>query len=66
MKKNVVVSCGNVGPKVRSDCRVELQILDSGGIKINLTSKVKALYVKMILLILQKMCLITLKLKTVS
>ena len=44
MKKNVVVSCGNVGPKVRSDCRVELQILDSGGIKINLTSKVKSLY----------------------
>ncbi len=44
MKKNVVVSCGNSGPKVRSDCRIEMQITDQGGIQIELKSKVKVLY----------------------
>lgn len=44
MKKNVVVSCGNSGPKVRSDCRIEMQITDQGGIQVELKSKVKVLY----------------------
>ena len=44
MKKNVVVYSGNSGPKVRSDCRIEMQITDQGGIQIELKSKVKVLY----------------------
>jgi citrate lyase subunit beta/citryl-CoA lyase len=35
---------GNKGDKVRSDCFMELELLESGGIKIELKSKVSALY----------------------
>ena len=35
---------GNSGPKVRSDCEVTLELTGSGGITIDLQSKVKALY----------------------
>ncbi|HEX2969315.1 MAG TPA: aldolase/citrate lyase family protein [Bacteroidales bacterium] len=35
---------GNSGPKVRSDCEVTLELQDSGGIHIELESKVRALY----------------------
>jgi citrate lyase subunit beta/citryl-CoA lyase len=37
-------TAGNQGPGIRSDCFVALEIKDSGGIKIDLTSKVDALY----------------------
>jgi len=37
-------SAGNSGPKVRSDCEITLEIRDSGGLNIDLKSKVKALY----------------------
>ncbi len=39
---------GNAGPKVRSDIEVTLQITDSGGIELNLKSKVKSMYGKAI------------------
>jgi citrate lyase subunit beta/citryl-CoA lyase len=42
--KNSVAVAGNSGPKVRSDCEITLEILKKGGISIDLTSKVKALY----------------------
>lgn len=42
--KNTTASAGNKGEKVRSDCFVELEIKSSGGITIDLTSKVEALY----------------------
>jgi citrate lyase subunit beta / citryl-CoA lyase len=35
---------GNSGPKVRSDCEITLELRSEGGIIIDLTSKVKALY----------------------
>jgi citrate lyase subunit beta/citryl-CoA lyase len=35
---------GNAGPKVRSDCEITLELTTRGGIRINLSSKVKALY----------------------
>ncbi|HLN56324.1 MAG TPA: aldolase/citrate lyase family protein [Bacteroidales bacterium] len=35
---------GNAGPKVRSDCEITLEIADSGGIRIDLESKVKILF----------------------
>lgn len=37
---------GNKGDKIRSDCFIELELRTSGGISINLTSKVKSLYGK--------------------
>lgn len=43
MKSAVAIS-GNAGPKVRSDCEVTLELTSKGGIVIDLTSKVKALY----------------------
>lgn len=41
-------SAGNLGPGIRSDCFAALEIKSSGGIKIDLTSKVKALFNKSI------------------
>jgi len=43
MKPAVAIS-GNAGPKVRSDCEITLELKGSGGIVIDLTSKVKTLY----------------------
>ena len=43
MKKSLAVS-GNSGPKVRSDCEIVLELKSTGGINIDLTSKVKVLY----------------------
>lgn len=39
-------TAGNAGPKVRSDCEITLEMKKSGGIIIDLKSKVKALYGK--------------------
>ncbi|HVN59373.1 MAG TPA: aldolase/citrate lyase family protein [Bacteroidales bacterium] len=39
-----ITTTGNAGPKVRSDCEITLEIKSSGGISIDLKSKVKALY----------------------
>ena len=41
--KNIVVS-GNTGPRVRSDCELRFELRSAGGIKINLVSKVRAMY----------------------
>jgi len=41
-KSNSVV--GNAGPKVRSDCEIALELTTSGGIIIELVSRVRALY----------------------
>lgn len=43
MKKSIAVT-GNSGPKVRSDCEITLELTSSGGISIDLVSKVKTLY----------------------
>jgi citrate lyase subunit beta / citryl-CoA lyase len=43
MTKKVAIA-GNEGPKVRSDCLIKLEIHDSGGVKVNLKSKVKSMY----------------------
>ncbi len=39
-----IAKAGNVGKKVRSDCFVELELKKSGGIKIDLQSKVESMY----------------------
>ncbi len=43
MKSRFAIS-GNSGPKVRSDCEIMLELKTSGGVVIDLTSKVKSLY----------------------
>jgi len=43
VKRNKTIS-GNSGDKIRSDCYVELEIKNSGGIKLNLQSKVESMY----------------------
>jgi citrate lyase subunit beta/citryl-CoA lyase len=48
MEQNKLVTIGNKGKGVRSDCFISLELTDSGGIIIELTSKVKALYGKTI------------------
>jgi len=42
--KSAIASSGNSGPKIRSDCEISLEIKSSGGIVIDLVSKVKSLY----------------------
>jgi citrate lyase subunit beta / citryl-CoA lyase len=46
MSKTIIV--GNKGKGVRSDCSVTLEVTESGGIQIQIESKVKALYGKQI------------------
>jgi len=48
MEKTIAVS-GNTGPKIRSDCEITLELKTSGGINIDLSSKVKSLYGKSII-----------------
>src|SRR5450759_5664760 len=43
MKKNIITT-GNSGPKVRSDCEITLELKSRGGVIIDLSSKVKPLY----------------------
>jgi citrate lyase subunit beta / citryl-CoA lyase len=49
MEEQKMVTVGNKGKGVRSDCHVTLELIESGGINIELASKVKALYGKTIL-----------------
>lgn len=44
IKNKKIAQAGNRGPKVRSDCRLSLELKNSGGLIINLNSKVKALF----------------------
>ncbi|MDA3886883.1 MAG: citrate lyase acyl carrier protein [Candidatus Delongbacteria bacterium] len=39
-----IAEAGNYGPKIKSDCMITLQIKKSGGLKIEVISKVKALF----------------------
>ncbi len=43
-----IASAGNKGDRVRSDCYVEIQLADSGGISIDLKSKVSSIFGKAI------------------
>lgn len=44
MSKIMKASAGNKGPKVRSDCFIEIEEKKSGAIKLNLKSKVQVMY----------------------
>jgi len=41
---NKIAVTGNAGPRVRSDCELRLELKSSGGIEINLASRVKSMY----------------------
>ena len=47
---------GKCGPNVRSDCYVEIELKKSGGIKINLKSKVEIMYGESTRKLIQNMC----------
>ncbi len=53
MNKSKKISAGNRGEKVRSDCYIELELKNIGGIKINLKSKVESMYGKSIRLLIK-------------
>ncbi|MFC2117827.1 aldolase/citrate lyase family protein [Bacteroidota bacterium] len=42
--KKKIAEAGNHGPKIRSDCQINIEIKNSGGLIINLESKVKTMY----------------------
>ena len=52
-KLNSQVTVGNIGPKVRSDCQISLELKKEGEIQLLINSKVDALYGKSI----KKLCL---------
>lgn len=57
MKKNInKSSAGPKGETVRSDCYVELELKESGGIKLNLQSKVESMYGDSIRELILDMC----------
>jgi citrate lyase subunit beta/citryl-CoA lyase len=53
LKSKTIVTAGNQGEKVRSDCYLELELKSEGGIQVELKSKVSSLYGNSI----KKLCL---------
>jgi citrate lyase subunit beta/citryl-CoA lyase len=53
MKKQIKSSAGSHSNKIRSDCYVEIELKTSGGIKLNLQSKVETMYGKSIRLLIK-------------
>jgi citrate lyase subunit beta / citryl-CoA lyase len=49
MMEKIRAVAGNTGPKVRSDCEVSIELISSGGLRIDLESKVRVLYGKSII-----------------
>lgn len=43
---NTIATAGNLGKKIRSDCHIEMEIRESGGIQIELHSKVDVMFGK--------------------
>jgi citrate lyase subunit beta/citryl-CoA lyase len=56
MKKIIRSSAGKRGETIRSDCYIELEIKSSGGIKIDINSKVKSMYGDSIFNFIKDMC----------
>jgi len=50
-----IATAGNKGPKIRSDCFMSLELTESGGLEINLNSKVKILFGDSILALCREM-----------
>lgn len=56
MKKALKSSAGKRGEQIRSDCYFEIHLKNSGGIKLNLKSKVKAMYGESVKQMILDMC----------
>ncbi len=57
MKTNLNIgNSGQRGEKVRSDCYIEIELKKSGGLKINLQSKVNLMYGESIIELIEDMC----------
>lgn len=56
MSLTKIATAGNKGPKVRSDCHVSIELTDSGGLYIDLKSKVKFMFGADITRLIQKVC----------
>lgn len=56
MAEKTIVSAGKRGDKVRSDCYIEIEFKKSGGLKIELTSKVNSMYGNSIEDLIKAMC----------
>ena len=56
MKKQKLFSAGNRGDRVRSDCYIKLELKNSGGIKIDIKSKVESMYGDSIRELILDMC----------
>jgi citrate lyase subunit beta/citryl-CoA lyase len=54
--KSIIASAGIKGESVRSDCYMELELKESGGIKLNLYSKVESMYGDSIRDLILEMC----------
>lgn len=54
MNTKSIVTAGNKGEKVRSDCFVSLELTEAGGIQIELKSKVKVMYGETILSLIKE------------
>ncbi len=54
--KPIVASAGKCGDKVRSDCYVEIELTNSGGIKTDIKSKVETMYGESIKKMILEMC----------
>ena len=55
-QKNNISSAGKRGDQIRSDCYIELELKRSGGIKIEMKSKVESMYGDSIIAQLTEMC----------
>ncbi|MCK5538077.1 MAG: citrate lyase acyl carrier protein [Bacteroidales bacterium] len=51
---NKIAEAGNLGPKVRSDCHVKLELTKENGLQIELKSKVESMYGKSIRALIEK------------
>jgi len=56
MKQTIKSSAGPRGDSVRSDCYIEIELKESGGIKLNLQSKVESMYGDSIRELILDMC----------
>ncbi len=46
MENKKIANAGKLGDKVKSDCHVEIELTDSGGVKFNVKSKVESMFGK--------------------
>jgi citrate lyase subunit beta/citryl-CoA lyase len=56
IKLGKIVTCGNHGERIRSDCQVKFDLTENDGLDIQLNSKVKSLYGDSIIALTKEIC----------